>query len=189
LESPDTTVAGSCFYIYPVLGLKKVSRYPTWVRFARVDRNCVACASRREKQNKKIAYIERNGDRILDDYSPLAFVGDTISNMVSQKCCGVSMLRMQAAGSSDSRGALRNGADIHVADIKRGVFSALQDPPRAEQKVEPCTAPEGEGVSASSSPINSQSEEDLMESEGVPRTLAPSVPVFATGQPDLAMSL
>jgi len=181
LERPDTTVAGSCFYIYPALGLKKASRYPTWVRFARVDRNCVACASRREKRSRKIAYIERNGDRILDDYSPLAFVGDTVSNMVSQKCCGVSKLYMQAGGSSSS------GAN---ADAKLNVPSALQAPPRAEQEVGPRTAPEGEeGVSASSSPVNSQSEEDLFESEGVPCPLAPSVPVFATGQPDLVLSV
>jgi len=186
LEAPDNTVAGSCFYIYPAIALKRANRYPSWVRFARVDRNCVACASRREKRSKKIAYIERNGDRILDDYSPLAFVGDTIYNLVAKTCCGKSVLEMQA-GSSLSNRSIRaladrpDVADICMADIK-GVR------PRGEQEVGPRTAPKGEeGVSSSSSPINSQSEEDLFE-EAVPCPLAPSIPVFATGQPDAVMS-
>jgi len=170
LEKPDTTVAGSCFYIYPAVALKRAARYPTWVRFARVDRNCVACASRREKRSKKIAYIERNGDRILDDYSPLAFIGDTVSNMVSQRCFGISKLEMQAV----------------VEDIRPSA-PPEQPPQTAKQEAEQRTAPEGEeGVSPSSSPINSQTEDDdLFESEGMPCPLAPSVPFIASGEPNL----
>jgi len=188
LEAPDNTVAGSCFYIYPATALRRANRYPGWVRFARVDRNCVACASRREKRSKKIAYIERNGDRTLDDYSPLAFVGDTIYNMVAKTCCGKSVLELKAEGSSLSNSSIRALADrADVAAICKADIKGVR--PKGEQEVGSRTTPKGEeGVSSSSSsPINSQTEEDLFE-ESVPCPLATPMPVFATGQPDASTS-
>lgn len=59
LESPDDSIDGSCYYIYPVRALEFLDdRRPHLVKFARVDRHCVACADhRREEPN--VVYADR----------------------------------------------------------------------------------------------------------------------------------
>jgi len=83
LRRPDNMVRGSCFYVYPTSAMRPIARWPNLVKFARVDRQCVASASRLQER-PGLVYVERTGSHIADDYPPLAFVADTISNVISR---------------------------------------------------------------------------------------------------------
>jgi len=82
--SPDDTVQGSCFYVYPARGLEAPAARPDLVRFARVDSSCVACANRREGR-PGVFYMDRGQEPVEEDEAPLAFVGDTVSNLAGQR--------------------------------------------------------------------------------------------------------
>jgi hypothetical protein len=78
------TVGGSCFYVYPGRYLRPLSRRPTLLKFARVDKNCDACADCRE-EHPHVVFAEHSGDLVDDDESPLDFVADTVCNIAGQK--------------------------------------------------------------------------------------------------------
>jgi len=54
------------------------------IKFARVDKNCVACADQREA-SPYVVFAEHSGDFEDDDESPLDFVADTVCNIAGQK--------------------------------------------------------------------------------------------------------
>lgn len=80
VASPNDSVHGSCFYVYPARGVESMTRLSHLMKFARVDRNCIACADIR-KEVPKVVYVERKGEQIEDDESLLDFVADTVSNV------------------------------------------------------------------------------------------------------------
>mmetsp|Transcript_53189 Transcript_53189/g.167152 ORF Transcript_53189/g.167152 Transcript_53189/m.167152 type:complete len:340 (+) Transcript_53189:2-1021(+) len=84
LCSPDDSVDGSCFYVYPVRGLEAIKRHPHLFRFARVDRNCVACVHYHE-EFAGIVYAESTGELVEEEEAPLAFIADTVSNIAGQR--------------------------------------------------------------------------------------------------------
>mmetsp|Transcript_68653 Transcript_68653/g.200930 ORF Transcript_68653/g.200930 Transcript_68653/m.200930 type:complete len:351 (-) Transcript_68653:253-1305(-) len=83
LSNPGDSVDGSCFYVYPVRGFEPVAPHRSLVKFARVDRHCVACANCLA-EDPRVVYVERTGDHFEDEETPLAFVADTISNVAGR---------------------------------------------------------------------------------------------------------
>jgi len=88
LTSPDDSINGSCFYIYPMRALEVLDEQrPHLVKFARVDRHCVACADRR-REEPNVVYADPAEDLVQDDEAPLDFVDDTICNIAGRKAAG-----------------------------------------------------------------------------------------------------
>eukprot|EP00747_Dinoflagellata_sp_TGD_P190296 gnl/TRDRNA2_/TRDRNA2_51797_c0_seq1.p1 gnl/TRDRNA2_/TRDRNA2_51797_c0~~gnl/TRDRNA2_/TRDRNA2_51797_c0_seq1.p1 ORF type:complete len:354 (-),score=65.86 gnl/TRDRNA2_/TRDRNA2_51797_c0_seq1:88-1080(-) len=87
MSSPDERIVGSTFYVYPVRALERVGTRPHLIRFARVDKNCVACADGR-LENPRVVYLEYPGDATEDDECPLDFACDTICNIAGRKVVG-----------------------------------------------------------------------------------------------------
>jgi len=83
-SNPNDTVHGSCYYVYPARGLTSVARKPHLVKFARVDKNCVACADRRNEV-PRVVYVEKGGQDVEDDEPLMSFVADTVSNIAGQR--------------------------------------------------------------------------------------------------------
>mmetsp|Transcript_113098 Transcript_113098/g.351092 ORF Transcript_113098/g.351092 Transcript_113098/m.351092 type:complete len:352 (+) Transcript_113098:50-1105(+) len=84
LRSPGDALQGSCFYVNPIRGLEPVASRQSLVRFARVDCNCVACTERWERFSR-VVYMEKSGEQVEEEEAPLAFVGDTVSNLAGQR--------------------------------------------------------------------------------------------------------
>jgi len=82
LSMPEVSWEGSSFYIYPARALEKLPDRPSLVRFARVDRRCVACADCRRLE-PLVVYVESDGTHTEDDEDPLTTVGEMIANI----CC------------------------------------------------------------------------------------------------------
>jgi len=83
LSNPSDSVQGSCFYAYPVRALEPVARRASLIRFARVDRHCVACADG-AAERPCVVYVERSGEQLEDDEVPLAFLADTVRNVAGR---------------------------------------------------------------------------------------------------------
>mmetsp|Transcript_123869 Transcript_123869/g.358247 ORF Transcript_123869/g.358247 Transcript_123869/m.358247 type:complete len:334 (+) Transcript_123869:80-1081(+) len=84
LASPGDSVAGSCFYVYPARGLEPVAARGDLLKFARVDKACLACA-RAGLEEPCVVYVERGGETTEDDEHPLCFIADTVSNIAGQR--------------------------------------------------------------------------------------------------------
>lgn len=84
MTHPGDSAHGSCFYVYPSRGLEPAKRLPYLVKFARVDKDCVACADARQKK-PSVTYVERAGNAIEDDESLISFIGDTVSNVAGTR--------------------------------------------------------------------------------------------------------
>jgi hypothetical protein len=84
LSGPTDTIQGSCFYVYPTRCMEPVRGEHHLVKFARVDKNCVAAADWRE-EHPHVVFAESNGELTQDDESPLDFVADTVCNIAGQK--------------------------------------------------------------------------------------------------------
>lgn len=84
LANPSDTIQGSCFYVYPTRCLEPIKHADHLVRFARVDKQCAACADSRE-EHPHVVFAESNGDLTEDDEPPLDFVADTVCNVAGQK--------------------------------------------------------------------------------------------------------
>lgn len=84
LAAPSDSMQGSCFYIYPSRCLVPLKTHPYLVKFARVDKDCAACADIRD-EHPHVLYAESNGNLTQDDEAPMDFVADTICNVAGQK--------------------------------------------------------------------------------------------------------
>jgi len=85
LGSPEDAVHASCFYVYPLRALEPAHRRDHLVKFARVDKNCVACLDVR-RQGRRVVYLEKSGEVVDDDDEhPMAFVGDTVRNLCGER--------------------------------------------------------------------------------------------------------
>lgn len=84
LSSPGDSISGSCYYVYPSHALETEPRWPSLVRFARIDRSCGACADVRQEQ-PTVTYVERHQSPVRDDEPLLPFIADTISNIAGQR--------------------------------------------------------------------------------------------------------
>lgn len=84
LETPNDTVHGSCFYVYPMRGLEPVHSRPSLLKVARVDRSCFVAVDRR-KADPGVVYVERSSHLTEDDESPLSFIADTVSNIAGHR--------------------------------------------------------------------------------------------------------
>mmetsp|Transcript_88230 Transcript_88230/g.139432 ORF Transcript_88230/g.139432 Transcript_88230/m.139432 type:complete len:335 (+) Transcript_88230:59-1063(+) len=84
LANPHDNMGGSCFYVYPNRCLTPLKLKPSLLKFARVDKNCVACASSRD-EHPNVVFAEHNGQLTDDDECPLDFCADTVCNIAGQK--------------------------------------------------------------------------------------------------------
>jgi len=84
LANPQDNMGGSCFYVYPNRCCTPLNLKPSLLKFARVDKNCVACASSRD-EHPNVVFAEGNGQITDDDESPLDFTADTVCNIAGQK--------------------------------------------------------------------------------------------------------
>jgi hypothetical protein len=84
LSNPSDTIQGSCYYVYPTRCMESVRSSHFLVKFARVDKQCAACADCRD-EHPHVVFAESNGDLTEDDEPPLDFVADTICNIAGQK--------------------------------------------------------------------------------------------------------
>lgn len=84
LANPNDNMGGSCFYVYPNRCLIPLKLKPSLLKFARVDKNCVACASSRD-EHPNVVFAEHNGQITDDDESPLDFCADTVCNIAGQQ--------------------------------------------------------------------------------------------------------
>mmetsp|Transcript_67422 Transcript_67422/g.197145 ORF Transcript_67422/g.197145 Transcript_67422/m.197145 type:complete len:340 (+) Transcript_67422:58-1077(+) len=84
LCNPEDTVNGSCYYVYPMRGFETMRQLQHLFRFARVDRNCVACSHHREDRTS-VVYVEASGESVEEDESPLTFIADTVSNIAGNR--------------------------------------------------------------------------------------------------------
>lgn len=84
LAEPSDNIQGSSYYVYPTRCLEPSTMDPYLVKFARVDKDCAACADIREEL-PHVAFAETNGELTQDDEAPLDFVADTICNVAGQK--------------------------------------------------------------------------------------------------------
>eukprot|EP00928_Gymnodinium_smaydae_P061234 TRINITY_DN45365_c0_g1_i1.p1 TRINITY_DN45365_c0_g1~~TRINITY_DN45365_c0_g1_i1.p1 ORF type:complete len:338 (-),score=62.74 TRINITY_DN45365_c0_g1_i1:94-1047(-) len=83
--TPTDEFDGSCYYVYPVRSQDPIPGARHLVRFARVDRRCVACVDRRVKATGGVRYVEHTGEVVEDEESPLSFVADTIDNVAGKR--------------------------------------------------------------------------------------------------------
>jgi len=89
LVNPGDTIQGSCYYVYPTRWMESVKSSALessnfLVKFARVDKNCAACADSRE-EHPHVVFAEMHGELTEDDEPPLDFVADTVCNIAGQK--------------------------------------------------------------------------------------------------------
>lgn len=84
VAGPQDHVEGSCYYVYPSGALERDRRCPQLTRFARIDKNCSACADHRLQQ-PTVIYVEDAADPCRDDELLLPFVADTICNFTGQR--------------------------------------------------------------------------------------------------------
>jgi len=84
LQNPSDTVAGSCFYAFPVRALGPLSRDPRYLKFARVDSKCLACGDR-DQEHPHVVFADQNADLVDDDEGLLDFLADTICNICGQQ--------------------------------------------------------------------------------------------------------
>jgi len=84
LTNPSDTIQGSCYYVYPTRCLEPVRGSEFLVKFARVDKQCAACADARE-EHPHVVFAESSGELTEDDEPPLDFVADTVCNIAGQK--------------------------------------------------------------------------------------------------------
>jgi len=84
LSNPGDNIQGSCYYVYPTRHMEEVRGSQYLVKFARVDKLCVAAADFRD-EHPHIVFAEANGELTEDDEPPLDFVADTVCNIAGQK--------------------------------------------------------------------------------------------------------